>query len=744
MNDQLSHTNARLPAIGDARAAKVRAFYWDRFDALWLVLIVGVAFVLRLVYIHQLRASPYFDAPAMDPLFHHDWARAFAAGETYWDGAYFRAPLYPWFLGLIYKIFGTDNALAPRIVQAGFGSLSCGMLYLLGRLVFSRVAGILAGLAAATYWIFMYFEGELLIPVLIMFLDLVLLWLLLWTGDRKSPLAWVVCGLALGVSAIARPNILLLAPALVVWIFVLHRRRWKRAFGYSICLFFGTFAPILPVTIRNYVVADELVLIATQGGVNFYIGNNLQSDGKTAVIPGDPGGWWPCYEAQIARAEQAMGRPLEAAEVSQWYFRQTLRFFLEQPIPAAKLLLKKLGYFWSYYELWNNQDIYFVAKYYTPIARYLPLNFGIVGPLGVLGLCLCLAHGRRLFPLWGFVLIYMISVVLFFVNARYRIPVAAVLILLGSHAVCWFMRSFRERKWPRLGLAVLVLLAMGFVGARTPDDIDELMLQQHSSTGMKYARAGEYVAADQMLSELVRRAELVEFPLEARYWRMLGYVRLKLERPTDAIDCFRQAVQIDPQDTEAHNYLGVTLARLGRYAEAAAQFEFLARDNPDNATARMNLGSALARQGRVGEAVEPILRAIELDSNSAAALIETVETLRLKGQMPRAIQLLRAVQRQIPENATLAAGLVKILARSPLPTQRAEALRLGLAECERTNNADARLLDATALAQYRNDRPEQAVVSARRALELATGQGLEDLAGQLRDSLRTYEAAARE
>jgi dolichyl-phosphate-mannose--protein O-mannosyl transferase len=80
---------------------------------------------------------------------------------------------------LVYRLFGADNPLAPRIVQAALGSLSCGMLYLIGRSAFSRTVGAIASLAAATYWIFIYFDGELLIPVLIVFLDLGLLGLLL-------------------------------------------------------------------------------------------------------------------------------------------------------------------------------------------------------------------------------------------------------------------------------------------------------------------------------------------------------------------------------------------------------------------------------------------------------------------------------------------------------------------------------------------------------------------------------------
>ena len=742
MDEQVTQTDAPpLPDVGRWAADAHRA-RWG-WDGLWLSAIVLTAFVLRLIYVLQSRANPYFDAPAMDPLYHHDWARAFAAGETFWEDAYFRAPLYPWFLGVVYRLFGADNLLAPRIVQAALGSLSCGMLYLIGRSAFSRTVGAIAGFAAATYWIFMYFDAELLIPVLIVFLDLVLLWLLLWTGDRRSPLAWVLCGLTLGISALARPNILLIAPALVVWIFVLHRPRWRRAFSYAACLFLGTIVPILPVTIRNYVVGDDLALIATQGGVNLYIGNNPHSDGKSAAIKGDPGAWWPCYQAQIARAEQAIGRPLKGSEVSQWYLRQTLRFFWQQPGKATALLLKKLGYFWSHWEIWNNQDMRFVAEYYAPIANYLPLGFWLVGPLGALGVCLSLRRARQLFPLWGFVLIYMTSVVIFFVTSRYRVPVVAVLILLGSYAVCWYVQALRARRWPSLAAATLVLVVMGLLAAHTPEDIDEPMLQQHAATGMKLAHTADYAEAERFLSELVKRADAAGQPLEAEYWHMLGYVRMKQEKLVDAPPCYERALEIQPYYPEARGHLGYTLAALGRLDQATEQFAQLVRDDPQNGTTRASLGSVLARRGRIDDAVPQLLNAIEIDPESARVLVETAEVLRFQGRSPDALRLLRAGRERFPENVTLTVALIRMLAHSPDTAERTQAVRIGQEACERTTFENALVLDATALAQFRAGQRAQAIETARRALEVATRQGLTALAGEIRRSLQKYQAATR-
>lgn len=742
MEEQVGQTVATSPPAEDARAPGDRGSRWG-WDVLWLGAIVLTAFVLRLIYVLQLQASPYFNLHVMDPGYHHEWATAFAAGKPFWDEVYFRAPLYPWFLGTIYWLFGSESGMTPRIVQAVLGSLSCGLLYLIGRRVFSRPVGVIAGFSAATYWVLLYFDAELLLPVLLVFLDLILLWLLLWTGDRRSPLAWGLCGIALGISAIARPNILLLAPALVVWILVLHRPHWRRFWGYSACLFFGTILPILPITIRNYIVGGELVLIASQGGVNFYIGNNPHSNGRSAIIQGDPGAWRACYAAQLARAEKAEGRPLTASEVSRWYFHQALRFMGREPVRAGRLLLAKLGYFWSHWEVSNNQDMRFIAAHFTPVARYLPLGFWIVGPLGVLGLLLSLRRAKELFPLWGFVLIYMLSVVLFFVTARFRVPVVVVLILLGSYAVCWCASALRARRWGSLSFATLVLIIMGLVAARTPPNVDLLMIQEHRETGIALACQDRFEEAEQVLSEYVKRAEATNWTLAAEPLYHLGRVRIEQGKVAEAVRPLEQALEIQSYFPDARRLLGFTLAALGRFEESVAQYERIVRHEPEDAAARANLAGGLARLGRMEEATAEMLRAIEIEPRHTRSLIETTKVLRFQGRSDDALRLLRAAVERFPEDLLLTAALVKMLARSSNAAARAEAVRLGEEACERTSGANARVLDAAALAQFRVGRPAQAVATARQALDVANRQGQTTLADEIEHSLRRYEAARR-
>ena len=105
----------------------------NRRSLVWFFIIAGFAFVLRLIHLLQLRHNdPLFFSPQMDAQYHHEWALAIVAGKQFIADAFFRAPLYPYFLGFIYKLTGA-NQMVARVVQALIGSAGCGLVYLLAR-----------------------------------------------------------------------------------------------------------------------------------------------------------------------------------------------------------------------------------------------------------------------------------------------------------------------------------------------------------------------------------------------------------------------------------------------------------------------------------------------------------------------------------------------------------------------------------------------------------------------------------
>jgi tetratricopeptide (TPR) repeat protein len=543
--------------------------------------------VLRLIYVAQWRHAPTFSHPIIDEAYLDRWARAIAAGLTFESGPYFRAPLYAGFLGVIYKVFGSGYVW-PRIVQAILGAGSCGLVFLIGREAFGRAVAVVAGVVAATYWTLIFFDGELVAASLSVFLGLVLIWLLVRAGPRPN---WVVFGLAgvvLGLAGITRPDILLFGPAIVVWLGVRFWREWRRALKYAACVTAGCLAAVLPVTVHNYVVGRDEVLVAWQGGLNFYIGNNPLSDGRTAVAPGmvlDPHG---TYDEAIAFAERAEGRRLKPSEVSSYFYGLGWDFIRAHPGRALALTWLKVRLFWSSWEIANNKNMYFWAERFAPVVNFLPLGFGVIGPLGLLGLVLCRRRALELFPLWGTVLVYMAAVVPFFCSARFRLPIVPVLMVLGAWAVVSGLRALRRRQWRAVAAGAAVLCAAGVLVNLTP----------HEQAG----REGDVIS-------------LVT----------LGDVYQDVGRPELAVPEYQAALAVAPGDLQAACGLGESLAKLNRLPEGIDAFRRAlngpCEDRARNDDARLaalhsHLASALATINDYPEAIAHYQAAIGLDATA--------------------------------------------------------------------------------------------------------------------------------
>ena len=95
-------------------------------------------------------------------------------------------------------------------------------------------------------------------------------------------------------------------------------------------------------------------------------------------------------------------------------------------------------------------------------------------------------------------------------------------------------------------------------------------------------------------------------------------------RTEDAIEAARSAVETDPKDTEALNWLGMLLIRNGRHSEAAESFEQSLEVIPDNIGALTGYGILLAGRGQIERAWQKFERAIEIAPADPSPIMSAV------------------------------------------------------------------------------------------------------------------------
>ncbi|MGQ9708367.1 MAG: tetratricopeptide repeat protein [bacterium] len=604
-----------------------------------LVFLIGLA--LRTIYIFQARAGdPLFFSPQLDGLYHHQWALAILNRVEFINDAYFRAPLYPFFLALLYWIFGL-NLFAVRLVQAVLGGLSCGLVYLLGRRLFDQHLGIIAGLVMAVYPLFIYFDGELLIPVLLVFLLLVGFICLFYSAQKDR--RWWLAGIFFGLAAIARPNILVFVFVLPVWFILKFKKGWWRRFGVFII---ALFIPIVPVTVRNYLKSGQLVLIAWQAGTNFYIGNNEYSDGTTAIVPGTRGTWWGGYNDVKLAAERAMARSLLGAEIDRFWMAKGFDFWRRAPVKALFLTLKKVYLWFSGYEVSNDRDLYFFKRYtfLNLLSFSLPVfkfPFGLLFPLAVCGLYLTRKSYRRFLPVYLFLFAYSGSFIFFFVTARYRLPLIPFYIFFAIAGFREWLRAVKSEK-VRAGVIFVLLfvfLNLNIAGAGRRAD----PAQNHFTAALGWQSQGRLNRAEMELQEALSCDS-------ASNILSLG-VTLSLEqgRMNEAEVLARAALRLHPDEPDAYGILGNFLAQKGDIDSARMMFEQVVKLDPYSAEGWHNLGNVYLTMHQPEPARQFYQRAVSLNPGWATALFSLGLAYYYEGKPDSARSIWQQVLKLAPD-----------------------------------------------------------------------------------------------
>lgn len=617
----------------------------------WFLIIASVGLILRMFYILQTRTQdPLFYSPQMDALYHHQWAMAIANGMEFIHDAYFRAPLYPFFLGLIYKIFSV-HLFAARVIQIIIGSISCGLLYLVTRRLFSESTARIAGLILAFYPLAIYFDGELLIANLLIFL--LLLGFLLLLRSRQINRQWYLPGLIFGLAAIARPNVLVFIVVVVVWlIFGFKARRWQRLAQFLIAIIII----IAPVTIRNYVKSKRLVLIAWQGGTNFYIGNNPNSDGVTAIVPGTRGSWWGGYYDAKRLAEQAMGRPLQGTDIDAYWLKQGFKFWQEQPFQALKLLLSKFYLWFSGYEVSNNRDIYFF-KHYTFLkflifrTGWLVFPFGILFPLSLIGIYLSRRKWRQLMPVYLFVLSYSLSFVIFFVTSRYRMPMIVLLIPFAVFGIESYIKSSRREKLLVSAIFIISFILFNFNLARI---YQTDKAQNHFLAALGFHETGR---TDETVKEL---EQALSIDSAVNILALETTVRLELGQTARAEKVAQAAVRLWPNVSDAYGVAGNVYAALSQPDSAKIYFEQAVNLDPYSLQALNNLGNLALTQNDLPSARHYYEQALAIDPNFTLSLFHLGLVNYYEGKKAEAHKLWERVLQLDPKNYKARQALLQL------------------------------------------------------------------------------------
>ena len=627
-------------------------------------------FALKAIVVVQLRGHPLTQPTAgLDTTVYVDLAWQVAGGNyTLGPGLYFVSPLYIYFLAAVLNAFHSFTAV--RLVQIALGTAAVGCIFVAAREWCGPRAAWAAAVLAASTGLFTFYEALLLQAALDPFLTAAALAALAVALRGRRSVGWFfAAGLLFGIQTLNRPNMLI--PAAVMVVLLAAGRRWRPA----VLMAVGLTAALAPVTVRNFAVAGDWSPVSSHGGLNFYIGNNPEADGTYHTVPGIRPNIAGQQEDARRVAEQAVGRPLGDSEVSAYFYGLGWNWVRSHPRDAAVLFARKLAYTFNAATISLNYSYPFYAYDARTLLAVLFVGAWLLVPLGLLGLVVAAPADRRFeYIVWAsFVPVYAISVAVFFVSDRYRLPLLVPLCAGAGAALDWMWVHVFRLKAEGTACASLVALAIfanwplrlddGRAEERTRmaeamvanDRFDEAeewttKAEQHNPTpGLLHFRVGRLLVGrrrpDAALPHLQRALALDPNQPEVTY--ALGQALVDAGRPADAVPHLRKAlnagVRVDlagfdlaralgalgdragalqvlqgvrpanPQDAQSWDTLGQLALQLEAPSLAAAFFDRAVTAAPRASKPRQDLGLALAMMGRYPEAIAQFEQAVLLD-----------------------------------------------------------------------------------------------------------------------------------
>lgn len=565
----------------------------SRVNRAGVIFVFALALAIRLAFLSQISRFPLFFTPVGDPEGYALWARGIAGGDWLGSRVFYQAPLYPYFLGLIYALKPLAAA-GPHLIQALLDAAACALVAGAGRIFFNRTAGLLAGLILCIYPMNLFFLGLLQKSTLTFFLFSLLLYLLALCEEKPSRLRWLFSGAALGLLTLCRENALALFPLLMLWLFVhFAGASRRRLLGWYLALLAGLFCVLFPVALRNKAVGGAFVLTTSQFGANFYYGNHAGATGIYEPLSWGRASWR--FEQDDARliAEEDLGRKLSPQQVNRYWTKRALADIKSSPSRWIRLMAFKSLLVLNHLELGDSQDVYTQSGWSGLLrAGLLLLPFPVLLGLAGFGLAATWQERRRLWILMALFLAFWGSVALFFFFDRYRFPMAALLALFAGGGLAALPSLFRERRWAAAGIGLLLFLLL--FSASRKDLVYANLLTANTWRNMAVVaeEKGDFPAAERYFARAI-----ADNPLHAKALEEYGELLERRGRTEDARAMLERALAARPDFAEAHWALGMLDLRQEDFAAAAGHFLAVSREPRFRARAYDQLGRIALASG---------------------------------------------------------------------------------------------------------------------------------------------------
>lgn len=538
------------------------------------LLVISTGILARLLHLASMPANPRTYYPGPDEDYYIRFGMDVAEGPFGMTPEFlFMDPLYGYLLGLLFSLFG-KNLFLVYLLQVVVDSITIGVVYLIGKEVWSRRAGLVAaacyGLAAtAIFYSTTVLKEGLVTPYFALWTYLSLR---LWRSQPRHgiPWGWLGYGAFLGIGVALRANLLLMALLGLAAVPLANGLNLRSGFILPATRFLSVMAGLSAIlallAFRGASISGEWSFMPTNGGLVLHHLYNPENPEAQHQVPAFVNHLLPSeiLQSYQIEAERRLGRTLGPHEMSGYWRQEALDYLLNHPIQTLGNSLRKAFEFTSYKEVANNRALN-EGEYFSRVLTLLPRPFGWLLALGLPGLMLLALRSPKGWLLLAGFGVVLVTFVFFFAVDRFRLPAIPLLAVGVGVAVDslsqWRSRPRREAAWLLAGAVLLGSLSFWSSARLSEPRPDDFM---HSWT-WGYLKMGDLKSAHS-LSELL----LQRYPDNYRSHDVAGYLALLRNEPAQAARHYEQALRLNPTDHVLLFNRAVVLEQLGQYEQALA------------------------------------------------------------------------------------------------------------------------------------------------------------------------------